>query len=381
MKDWQLIKILGWLVLGLCLRFFLKPALESDNHMFVWLLVVAMLGVGVYLILQTAEVIEKTTGVLKDRTGLAGGLLQAVGTAFPDMVIGVVSAVLSLQAAATDYTRSINLAIIAASTTFGSNIYNILHAAWCVYRQNKADKLGKNVLMFPGLKMGGELIPLKKHKVKPGLVEINAAMEIAVYLGLLTLMVAVGMVLFGKVEKSDALQMFPGDLYQLTKPIGLVVLAASLVIIYFFRKSHATHDSEGEENYYFNRTSARIWLDLFLSGFVILLAAEGLVEAVTKFSELTGVPYVLTGIGTALVGCLGEMIVIHNFSVHPKGRLADAITGVVMDNVVTIIGACLISLIGGIFLGSDALIIIFVIVLFSKILLMHEVAELKDNLK
>jgi hypothetical protein len=75
------------------------------------------------------------------------------------------------------------------------------------------------------------------------------------------------------------------------------------------------------------------------------------------------------------------MIVIHNFSINPKGRLADALTGVAMDNVVTIIGASLIAILGGIFLGSDALIIIFVLVMFSKILLMHEVAELKDNLK
>jgi len=35
---------------------------------------------------------------------------------------------------------------------------------------------------------------------------------------------------------------------------------------------------------------------------------------------------------------------------------------------------------GGIFLGSDALIIIFILIMFSKILLVHEVAELKDNL-
>ncbi|MFZ5392406.1 MAG: hypothetical protein ACOZAR_04435 [Patescibacteria group bacterium] len=381
MKDWQFVKIIGWLIVGLGARFYLLPLLESENHALVWLIIVVLLVIGVYLIQQTASIIEKTTGVLKDRTGLAGGLLQALGTAFPDMVIGVVSAILSLQAAAIDITRSMNLAIIAASTTFGSNIYNILHAAWCVYRQNKADKLGRQVLMFPGLKWSGVVKPLKEHKTKPGVAEVNAAMEILVYLGLLTLMVAVGMVLFGKVDKGDALAMFPGDLYQLTKTIGVVVLLASLAIIYVFRRSHATHEGEGEENYYFGRSSVRIWLDLLLSGLVILLAAESLIEAVTMFSELTGVPYVLTGIITALVGCLGEMIVIHNFSVNPKGRLADAITGVVMDNVVTIIGACLISIIGGIFLGSDALIIIFVVVLFSKIVLIHEVAELKDNLK
>jgi Ca2+/Na+ antiporter len=381
MKDSNLWKLFGWLILGLSVRIWLLPKLEMDNQVAVWGIIILLMIIGVYLIMQTAGVIEKTTGVLKDRTGIAGGLLQALGTAFPDMVIGVVSAILSLQAASTDMTRSINLAIIAASTTFGSNIYNILHAAWCVHRQNLADKLNKQVKMFPGLTWGGMLKPLNTHKLKPAMVEINAAMEILVYLAFLTLIVAMGMVLFGRVSDGNILNLFNSDLYALSKPIAAIVLIISVAIIYIFRKAHAKNEKEGEENYYFNKSQLRIWFDLLISGFIILLAAESLVESIAKFSEMSGIPYVITGIATALVGCLGEMIVIHNFSIHPKGRLADAITGVVMDNVVTIIGACLIAILGGIFLGSDALIIIFVLVMFSKILLMHEVAELKDNLK
>lgn len=381
MKDWHLVKLLGWLAIGLLVRFLVLPKLDHENALVVWSVMIILFVVGIYLIQQTAEVIEKTTGVLKDRTGLAGGLLQALGTAFPDMVIGVVSAILSLQAASYDMTRSINLAIIAASTTFGSNIYNILHAAWCVHRQNLADKLKKNVLMFPGIKSGGLLRPLNLHKIKPMSAEINAAMEILVYLSFLTLLVAIGMVLFGGVHGGPIDELFDGDLYQLNKPIAVIVFIISVAIIYIFRKAHAKDEKEGKENYYFDKQTIRIWLDLLISGFIILLAAESLVESVAKFSELTHVPYVLTGIATALVGCLGEMIVIHNFSVNPKGRLADALTGVAMDNVVTIIGACIIAIMGGIFLGSDALIIIFILIMFSKILLMHEVAELKDNLK
>jgi len=384
MKKWRennLLKILWWLALGLAIRLWLQPNLEvNGSGVMMWITILIIIVAGVYLILQTAEVIEKTTGVLKDRTGLAGGLLQALGTAFPDMVIGVVSAILSLQVASTDLSKSINLAIIAASTTFGSNIYNILHAAWCVHRQNLADKLNKPVQMFPGIQWSGTLRPLAKHEIKPPRTEINAAMEILVYLAFLTLLVAMGMVLFGKVTEQNILNIFQSDLYQLNKPIALIVLIVSVIIIFLFRKSHSKGEKEGEENYYFCKPQWRIWLDLLLAGFIILLAAESLVEAIARFSELTGVPYVITGIATALVGCLGEMIVIHNFSINPKGRLADALTGVAMDNVVTIIGACLIALMGGIFLGSDALIIIFILIMFSKILLVHEVAELKDNL-
>jgi Ca2+/Na+ antiporter len=225
------------------------------------------------------------------------------------------------------------------------------------------------------------LKPLSTHKLKPATIEINAAMEILVYLAFLTLVVASGMVLFGRVSDDTILNLFNTDLYQLSKPIAAIVLILSIVIIYVFRKAHAKEEKEGEENYYFHKSQLRIWFDLLMSGFIILLAAESLVESIAKLSELTGIPYVATGIATALVGCLGEMIVIHNFSINPKGRLADALTGVAMDNVVTIIGASLIAILGGIFLGSDALIIIFVLVMFSKILLMHEVAELKDNLK
>lgn len=380
MKDWQLLKIGSWLALALVMRYYLLPLLRLDEMWVVIVMEVLVFAIGVYLIQQTAGVIEKTTAVLKDKTGLAGGLLQAIGTAFPDMVIGVVAAILSLQAAATDYTRSINLAIIAASTTFGSNIYNILHAAWCVYRQNLADAKNKEVLMFPGIKWGGSCKPIKTHQVKPEKSEINAAMEILMYLALLTTMVAIGMVLFGKVQNGFKPIGMDGDLFKLSREIAIVVLLASLVIIFFFRKGKINKVQEEENNYYLHKSMLRIWFDLIMSGLIILLAAESLIEAVTHFSEMMDIPLVLTGVITALVGCLGEMIVIHNFSVNPKGRIADALTGVAMDNIVTIIGACLIAIIGGIFLGGDALIVIFVMILFSKAVLMHEIAEMKDSL-
>lgn len=378
-KYSQILKILSWLVLALFLRFYLLHWLDNENKFIVYLAIALVFFIGVFLIRSTAEVIEKTTAVLKGRTGLAGGLLQAIGTAFPDMVIGIVAAILSLQVAATDYTRSINLAIIAASTTFGSNIYNVFHAAWCIYRQNKANKLQTKLPMFPVVNMGGTVLPFKDHKIKPPKKEINAAMEVLVYLSILTTVVAIGMVLFGKVENNPA--GLGGDLYQLTKPLGLVVFLAGIAVIYLFRKSHNEQVEEEGDNLYVKYSTWRIWLDLFLSGVIILLAAESLVEGVTVFSDLSGFPFILTGIITALVGCLGEMIVIHNFTVNPQGRIGDALTGVVMDNVVTVIGAAIIALMGGIFLGGDALIIIFVIILFAMSVLMHEISEMKDDLK
>src|SRR3989339_1773137 len=146
----QIVRILIFIAVALCLRFVI---VERLLFMDVWwvqmtaILTIFVVGIG-YIFQGTANVIEETTDVLKDRTSLAGGFLQAFGTAFPDMIIGVMAAVLSLQVRDIDPVRAINLAIVAASATFGSNIYNIIHAVWCVYRQNLANTLNKAVLMF-----------------------------------------------------------------------------------------------------------------------------------------------------------------------------------------------------------------------------------------
>jgi len=72
-----------------------------------------------FLLRSSAKIIEETTEVLSERTQLAGGLLQSLGTAFPDMILGIVAALVSVSLRSTDYSRAINYAIIAASTTFG----------------------------------------------------------------------------------------------------------------------------------------------------------------------------------------------------------------------------------------------------------------------
>src|SRR3989338_2953089 len=374
------IKLLSYIVFAAFIRFFLIDNI-LENTDTVWIQVIVMLivfGVGIaYVFRGTAKTIEETTDVLKDRTKLAGGFLQALGTAFPDMVIGVVAAVISLQVRDTDYVRSINLAIIAASTTFGSNIYNILHAVWCVYRQNLANLKHKAVLMFPPFKAGGSLKPLAEHNVKPTAREMDGAIRVLTALTILTGFVAISMVLFGQVKGGE--EKIAGDLYQLILPIGIVLFFLCVGVLYYFRKSHRPESPSKEiieeEQYYAKQGTWRIWFDLVLSGVAILFVAESMIKAMEVFSHLTHIPFVVIGILAGLIGCFGEMIVIHNFSVNPKGRIGDAIVGVAMDNIVTTMGAAIVAIMGGIFLGSNSLILIFIIILTAKTLLIEQISK------
>ena len=381
----QFFKIITYIALALILRFLVVDRLLEGTD-FWWLqaiLIVVVFGVGIgYVFRGTAKVIEETTDVLKDRTKLAGGFLQAFGTAFPDMVIGVVAAFISLQVRNTDYVRAINLAIIAASTTFGSNIYNILHAVWCIYRQNLANLKRKAILMFPPFKAGGSLKPLEEHNIKPSVNEMDGAIRILTALTMLTAFVAVSMVLFGQVKGQGEIA---GDLYQLILPVGIVLFILCVGVLYYFRKSHRpespVEEVAEEEQYYDKYGSWRIWLDLVLSGIAILFAAESMVKTMETFSHLTHIPFVVTGIMAGLIGCFGEMVVVHNFSIHPKGRIGDAIVGVAMDNIVTILGAAIVAIMGGIFLGSNSLILIFIIILTANTLLIEQISKFKNYLQ
>jgi hypothetical protein len=382
----QFVKILVYVGLALCLRFLVVNKLLEGSELW-WIQAIAIIiifwiGIG-FVFRGTAKVIEETTDVLKDRTKLAGGFLQSFGTAFPDMVIGVVAAFISLQVRDTDYVRAINLAIIAASTTFGSNIYNILHAVWCVYRQNLANFKNKVVLMFPPFKSGGELKPFTEHEVKPSVAEMDGAISVLTFLTILTAFVALSMVLFGRVETTG--QEISGDLFQLILPIGVALFIMCISVLYYFRKSRRPEspleEIVKEEKYYSSWGSWRIWLDLVLSGIAILFAAESMVKSMEVFSELTHIPFVVTGIMAGLIGCFGEMIVVHNFSIHPKGRIGDAIVGVGMDNIVTTLGASIVAIMGGIFLGSSSLILIFIIILAANTLLLGQISILKNSLQ
>jgi uncharacterized membrane protein len=382
----RLTSILVFVLLAIFLRYYIiGEVLEKSEDIWMEILaivIVFVVGIG-YIFNRTAKVIEETTDVLKDRTGLAGGFLQSFGTAFPDMIIGVMAAIASLQARDGDYARAINLAIIAASATFGSNIYNIIHAVWCVWRQNLANAKDKAVAMFPGLGFGGTLKPLSQHTAKPSPREIDNAIRILTALTVLTAFVAVSMVLVGQVPESEALGQ-EGDLYQLIRPVGVVLFLLCAAILYYFRKSERPESLDSEvvraERYYEKRSTKRIWLDLLLSGVAILLTAESMVTAIEIFSELSGLPYVVTGIAAGLVGCFGEMMVVHNFSVNPTGRISDAIGGVAMDNIVTTLGAAIVAIMGGIFLGGSSLILIFIIILASNTVLISEITRLRNKL-
>ncbi len=334
---------------------------------------------GIFVLVQTAEIIEETTGVLSERTKIAGGLLQSFGTAFPDMVLGIVAAVMSLSVMKSDYERAINFAIIAAATTFGSNIYNIIHAAWCIFRQNFANRKGMDVLMFPKVPKFGILRPMENHINKPHINEIDTSIDVSVALTILTTIVALSMVIFGKVAKTPS--GINGDLYQLIRPVGIFILACCIFTLYYFRKSekkHSTDKTEQEENYYRSKSNIFIILSLIFSGVAILFSAEAMVGAVEMFCDMLNIPFVMAGILIGVIGCLGEMIVVHNFSINPNGRIGDAIVGVSMDNIVTIAGASIIAIMGGIFLGGNSLILIFVIILCSNSVLIWQIAKLKN---
>lgn len=382
----QFFRILIYVAVALGLHFLIVDRILEGADAW-WLQAIAIVlifGIGIgYVFRGTAKVIEETTDVLKDRTKLAGGFLQAFGTAFPDMVIGVVAAFASLQVRNTDYARAINLAIIAASTTFGSNIYNISHAVWCVYRQNLANLKRKTVPMFPFFKAGGSLKPLEEHTIKPSVGEMDGAIRILTALTILTAFAAISMVLFGQVKSGNG--KIAGDLYQLILPAGIALFIFCVGILYYFRKSHhpesPTEEIIEKERYYGQQGSWRIWLDLILSGAAILFTAESMIKAMESFSHLTHTPFVITGVIAGLIGCFGEMIVIHSFSVNPKGRIGDAIVGVAMDNIVTTLGASIVAIMGGIFLGGNSLILIFIIILTVNTLLIEQISKLKNSLQ
>jgi Ca2+/Na+ antiporter len=201
-------------------------------------------------------------------------------------------------------------------------------------------------------------------------------------LSLITAAVAIAMVIFGLVASPP--DEINGDLYQLLQPLGIVLFVICAGIMYYFRgikRSDSPATVIDEEDKYYNRQSnSTIWLHLLGSGIAILFAAETMVKAVRVFCEVTGMPLVIAGVLAGVVGCLGEMMVIHNYTVHPKGRIGDALVGVAMDNIVTTMGAAIVAIMGGIFLGGSALIVIFVLILAINTVLIYQVNKLKDGL-
>ncbi len=222
--------------------------------------------------------------------------------------------------------------------------------------------------------------PMKDHIRKPSLPEIDSALDILNVLTVLTAIVVVSMVIFGQVE--NVLSPVPGDLYQLIRPMGFVILCLSLVVLYYFRKTKREHilveKIAAEERYYEKKPTWVILGYLAASGLGILFAAESMVHAIQSFCSITGTPFVIAGVLAGIIGCMGEMVVVHNFTVNPKGRIGDALVGVAMDNVVTTMGAAIVAIMGGIFLGGNSLILIFVIVLALNTFLIWQISKMKN---
>jgi Ca2+/Na+ antiporter len=380
MKHW--LNIITFLIGAVVIKYFLANQIldhDYDNWLKI-ITVILIFYIGIAVVFKrTTNIIEETTDALKERTGLAGGFLQSFGTAFPDMVLGVVAALMSLSLRDSDYARAINLAIIAAATTFGSNIYNIYHAAWCIWRQNIADKLGRVVKMFPGFGFGGSLKPLQDHPEKPHPRELDRAVLLMVTLTFLTTVAALSMVIFGRVKFNPV--GIEGDLYQLKQSLGIFLFILCVIILFLFRKGEKLTRSEAKElSRYHHLSNWRIWLDLALAGIGILFAAESMVTAMEAFSDITGMPFVITGIAAGIIGCLGEMIVVHNFTVNPHGRIGDAVVGVAMDNIVTTLGASIVAIMGGVFLGGNSLIIIFIVIMSANTFLIYQLYQLRNTL-
>lgn len=382
LKNNHFVHMLVLVACALFLRFYLEGFLDDSYELWLRMTsVIVIIGVGAFFVLKgIAEVIEETTEVLSGRTKIASGLLQSLGTAFPDMVLGIVSAIISLSLVKENYGLAINFAIIAAATTFGSNIYNIAHAAWCVFRQNIANNRESSVAMLPGIKKMGTVIPMNEHKRKPSLKEIDTSLDILNVLTILTAAVVLSMVIFGQVKNPPA--NMSGDLYQLIKPVGFVILFLCILTMYYFRNTKRdnilTEEVEKEERYFNKKSTLVILSYLIVSGVAILFAAESMIKAVEVFCSITGMPFVVAGVLAGVIGCIGEMIVVHNFTINPKGRIGDALVGVGMDNIVTTMGAAIVAIMGGIFLGGNSLILIFVIILALNTLLIWQISKLKN---
>lgn len=378
MKHWTNV---GLFLSGAIILKFILADLILDSNVSNWLKIIttiAIFYIGIKIVFnKTADIIIKTTDALKNRTHLAGGFLQAFGTAFPDMVLGIVAAFTSLALRDTDYSRAINLAIIAASTTFGSNIYNIIHASWCVWRQNLASKLNQTILMFPLIKSGGQIIPIDQHPNHPKKIEIDKAALLLLALTIITAFTALCMVLFGKTKFNPP--GITGDLYQLKQSLGLVLFIFCVAILFIFR-NNITKEKPRHNNTYITLKSHRLWIDLILAGTSITFAASGMIKAMEVFSNITNLPIVITGIAAGIIGSLGEIIVIHDFTVNPQGRIGDAIFGVAMDNIVTTLGASIVALMGGVFLGGSSLIIIFIIIITGNTLLLYQLYNFRNSL-
>ncbi len=366
----------------IALHYGLLHLIHKDMPLYVQILgaiLILIIG-GIFIISRSAEIIEETTEVLSEKTKLAGGLLQSLGTAFPDMILGVSAAFISLSLRNTDYERSISFAIIAAAATFGSNIYNIGHAAWCMWRQNLANSHHKNIQMFPGLPFLGQLTPMQEHNHKPVLAEFNVANQVIVALTLLTTIIALCMVVFGRIISPPGT--IVGDLYALSAPVGIVVLILSILVLIRFRKTeHPGMETEiikAEENKFRHNSIWLVWLSLLASAIAILVAADSMIQAIEVIAEVTRTPFVIAGILTGIIGCLGEMMVVHKYSINPNGRIGDAIVGVAMDNIVTITGACVVAIMGGIYLGGSSLIMIFVMILSLNTILIWQISDLKN---
>src|SRR5476649_2273595 len=110
----KIVELVFLLAAAAICNFALTRVLNRNNVVVTLAEIVLIIVIGAGFVLKrTADIIEETTDVLSHRTKTSSGVLQSIGTAFPDMSLGIMAAVLSLNLASSDLSRSINYAIIA----------------------------------------------------------------------------------------------------------------------------------------------------------------------------------------------------------------------------------------------------------------------------
>jgi len=150
---------------------------------------------------------------------------------------------------------------------------------------------------------------MSQHQNLPKVKELDAAMSVLSGLSVLTAVVAISMVVFGKV--AEVPQGMTGDLYRLVRPMGGVILGLCGGLVWYFRKSergkNAVEKIAQEEKYYHRQPAVVMWGHLMVAGIAILLVAESMIRAVQVVAEISGIPLVVVGVLTGIIGCMEKL--------------------------------------------------------------------------
>lgn len=373
-----LINLVILVVLGTTTRVILIPLMSSSNPLIVFVSMFSAFLLGIYLLRETSKIIQNATAVLKDRTNIMGKLLQPSGAAFSNIIIGVVAAILSWMLTTSDPVKSVNLSILATTTIFGSFAYIIFFAVWCIYRQNVANRKGKIISVVPLTGIAGLIKPIKLHKTNPKMEDFDNIMQIIGYFSFIVSLVTLGIIGFGKIIRISLTTGFYEILLQLSKPFGIVILLVCLGIILKYNKNKPKKEIYDVDNIYGTLPTSRMLMDLSISIVIITFAAEAIVRSISLFAQLTHTSYLIMGLITAFIACIGEISKIHNHTINPSGKIPESLVNIFINNIVAIMVVSFVTVLGGLFRGNITSLIIFMLILLANTLLTQQVHNLKN---